>query len=140
MKSLISKLLLVAIFNLLCINSHAVRPRYYLTIDVNNILILKGKMYIGIYNNEKDFKDKKYYTGMVTNVKSKTIRIVFRLPKGTYSVQMFQDTNDDETMNSLFGVPLEPYGVSRNAKGFPSFSNTRFKLDKNKKINIKLKN
>jgi hypothetical protein len=53
---------------------------------------------------------------------------------------MFQDTNDDETMNSLFGVPLEPYGVSRNAKGFPSFSNTRFKLDKNKKINIKLKN
>ena len=60
MKSLISKLLLVAIFNLLCINSHAVRPRYYLTIDVNNILILKGKLYIGIYNNEKDFKNKKY--------------------------------------------------------------------------------
>ena len=112
MKSLISKLLLVAIFNLLCIKTHAVTPRYYLTIDVNNILILKGK----------------------------TIRIVFRLPKGTYSVQMFQDTNDDETMNNLFGVPLEPYGVSRNAKGFPSFSNTRFKLDKNKKINIKLKN
>ena len=90
MKSLISKLLLVAIFNLLCINSHAVRPRYYLTIDVNNILILKGKMYIGIYNNEKDFKNKKYYTGMVTDVKSKTIRIVFRLPKGTYSVHHFQ--------------------------------------------------
>ena len=56
MKSLISKLLLVAIFNLLCIKTHAVTPRYYLTIDVNNILILKGKMYIGIYNNEKDYR------------------------------------------------------------------------------------
>lgn len=54
-------------------------------------------------------------------------------------MKLFQDTNNDGRMNSIFGVPLEPYGVSLNASGFPSFKKTKFRLNRNKTINIKLK-
>ena len=140
MKSRIFNFLFVFAFSAWSASAYSARPYYYLTINVNNILIHKGKMHIGIYNNEQDFDNKKYCAGTITDVKGKTFKIVFQLPKGTYAVQMFQDTNNDNTMNSILGVPLEPYGVSRNVSGFPSFKKTRFTLDKNKSINIKLKN
>jgi uncharacterized protein (DUF2141 family) len=132
--------LFVAAFSICSARAFVAVPYYYLTINVNNILVQKGKMHIGIYNNKQDFDKKKYYTGKITGVRGRTAKIVFKLPKGTYAVQMFQDTNNNNNMDNIFGVPLEPYGVSGNASGFPSFKKTRFTLDKNKSINIKLKN
>lgn len=142
MKSQIFKLLLVLVFSTLCFytNAHSARYYYYLTVNVSNILIQKGKIYIGVCNNERDFDKQRYCAGRVVAVKGKAMKIVFKLPKGTYSVQMYQDTNNDNTMNNIFGVPLEPYGVSHNVSGFPSFKGTKFTLDRNKSINIKLKN
>lgn len=140
MKSQIFKLLFIIVFSTYSVRGYSARPYYYLTINVNNILVQKGKMHIGIYDNEQDFDKKIHYAGTITDIKGKTLKIVFKLPKGTYAVLMFQDTNNDNAMNSLFGVPLEPYGVSHNISGFPSFKKSRFTLDKNKSINIKLKN
>ena len=139
MKFRIFKLLLVIAFGIFAIKAFS-SSFYYLTIDVENVLVKKGKMYIGIYNSEQNFNKNKYYKGKMINVEGKNLRIRFKLPKGVYSVQMFQDVNNDNTMNSLFGVPLEPYGVSSNVSGFPSFKKTRFMLNKNMSIKIKLKN
>jgi len=140
MKSRIFKILLIIAFYTFSVKAYSARPYYNLTIIVNDILVQKGKLHIGIYNNEQNFDKKIYYAGTIIDVKGKSVRVVFKLPKGTYSVQMFQDTNNDNTMNSFWGVPLEPYGVSCNASGFPSFKKTKFTLDKNKSIYIKLKN
>lgn len=139
MKFRIFKLLLVIAFGIFAIKAFSA-SFYYLTIDVENVLVKKRKMYIGIYNSEQNFNKNKYYKGKMINVEGKNLRIRFKLPKGVYSVQMFQDVNNDNTMNSLFGVPLEPYGVSCNVSGFPSFKKTRFMLNKNMSIKIKLKN
>lgn len=140
MKYQIFRLLLIIALSIFSGKVNSAEPYYELIIKVNNILIQKGKIHIGIYNNKQDFDKKKYYTGAIINVKSKTARIVFKLPKGTYAVQMFQDTNNDNVMNSILGIPLEPYGVSCNVRGFPSFKKIKFTLDKNMIINIKLKN
>ena len=140
MKFQIFKLLVVVVLSTVCAKGNSAKPYYYLEVNVNNVLIQKGKIHIGVYNNESDYDNEKYYVGSITDVKNKTVKIVFKLPKGTYAVKMFQDINGDNEMNSIFGVPLEPYGVSRNISGFPSFKKTKFMLGGNKKINIKLKN
>lgn len=140
MKFQIFKLLVVIVLSTVCTKAYSAKPYYYLTVNINNVLIQKGKMHIGVYNNESDYDNEKYCIGSITEVKNKSVKIVFKLPKGTYAVKLFQDINDDKEMNSIFGVPLEPYGVSRNVSGFPSFKKTKFTLDGNKKINIKLKN
>lgn len=115
-------------------------PYYVLKVNVANILIGKGKLYVGVYNNSKSFDNDNYCAGKVVNVKGGTASVAFKLPRGTYAVKMYQDTNDDNKMNNIFGVPLEPYGVSGNANGFPSFGGACFTLFKNKQIRVNLKN
>ena len=76
MKSRIFNFLFVFAFSAWSASAYSARPYYYLTINVNNILIHKGKMHIGIYNNEQDFDNKKYYAGTITDVKGKTFKTV----------------------------------------------------------------
>ena len=140
MKSRIFNFLFVFAFSAWSASAYSARPYYYLTINVNNILIHKGKMHIGIYNNEQDFDNKKYYAGTITDVKGKTFKIVFQLPKGTYAVQMLQEKNNNKKMNSNLLVPQQRYDVSCAVFGLKKKKKTRFTLDKNKSINIKLKN
>ena len=105
MKFQIFKLLVVVVLSTVCAKAYSAKPYYYLEVNVNNVLIQKGKIHIGVYNNESDYDNEKYYVGSITDVKNKTVKIVFKLPKGTYAVKMFQDINGDNEMNSIFGVP-----------------------------------
>jgi uncharacterized protein (DUF2141 family) len=47
------------------------------------------------------------------------------IPPGTYAIQSFQDINSNNKMDtSWFGLPLEPFGFSRDVQ--PRFSKPRF--------------
>lgn len=116
------------------------RSYYYLEVRVKNILVKKGTLYIGVYNNESSFKNDIYYKGKSVIANRESISIKFKLPKGKYAIKIYQDINGDGKMNNIFGIPLEPYGISGNESGFPHFSVAKFGLNKNKIINIQLKN
>lgn len=55
------------------------------------------------------------------------------LPFGVYAVKAYHDTNGNEALDKgAFGVPKEPYGFSRNARGRlgpPRYADARFTLD-----------
>lgn len=65
------------------------------------------------------------------------------LEPGKYAAAAYQDLNDDQEMNAnMFGMPVEPYGFSNDARGQfgpPSFDDQLFKLEKNESITFKLK-
>ncbi len=66
------------------------------------------------------------------------------LTPGTYAIGAFQDLNQDGILNrGAFGVPREPYGFSRDARGTfgpPTFEEAAFEWpDRNQEIRVQLK-
>lgn len=55
------------------------------------------------------------------------------LPPGEYALTAFLDENSNSKLDSnLFGLPVEPYGFSRNARamaGPPPFSDAAFRVE-----------
>lgn len=55
------------------------------------------------------------------------------LPKGEYALTAYLDENSNSKLDSnLFGLPTEPYGFSRNARGMagpPSFPDAAFRVE-----------
>jgi uncharacterized protein (DUF2141 family) len=55
------------------------------------------------------------------------------LPPGDYALTAYLDENDNNKLDSnLFGLPTEPYGFSRNARGMagpPPFADAAFRVE-----------
>jgi uncharacterized protein (DUF2141 family) len=58
--------------------------------------------------------------------------VLHDVPPGVYAIEAYQDVNDNDKMDTTWlGLPLEPYGFSRDAHPVlskPSFSKVRFTL------------
>ena len=66
-------------------------------------------------------------------VSGKTVTCAFEgLGEGTYALAISQDFNGNQkTATNFFGIPLEPWGVSNNARPFmraPTFEEAQFSI------------
>lgn len=109
-----------------------------LTVNIENAYLKKGVFYVALFNSEKTFMKLALKKIKVAhNVK----RVIFsQLPAGKYSVTIYQDLDNNKVLNKIMSVPTEPYGISNNPSGYPSFENSSFDIKNNKKISIQLKN
>ena len=111
------------------------------TVEVRNIE-KTGEMHLAIYddadvfendNGEKGGAAKGIIDGVIEDVKTGNATYIFELPKGTYAIGIFADTNYNNEMDrNVFGVPKEQYGFSNDAKGSfgpPSFKDASFTVD-----------
>lgn len=115
-----------------------------LTIQIQGIEEIKGKIQIGIFNNAAKFPDEggEYRIEFIkVNSKDVTYKIT-DLPYGDYAIALFHDVNGDGTCNLNFlGIPKEPYGFSNNVKpvvSAPSFSSAKISVHKDIAISISL--
>ena len=87
-----------------------------------------GKLYVSIYKDQESFlKIGKETATNVIRVKSDTVveTCFSGLAPGWYAIALYHDEDDNHKMNTgLFGIPLEPYGLSNNFR--PRFSYPRF--------------
>lgn len=105
-----------------------------LTIHIDNIKKSSGSILIGIYDSAENFLKP---NGMVARMKLDAnvegVRYTFQdLPVGQYAVSVFHDEDGDNKLKTNFmGIPREPIGMSRDAKGNfgpPQFSDAVFEL------------
>jgi uncharacterized protein (DUF2141 family) len=111
-----------------------------LTIQVENAEPGKGyNILVGISDKAEGYPDKSF-TWQTVPVTDKTVTVVFTdLPKGTYAVSLYQDTNDNEKLDSnAFGIPKEKYGFSNNTM-MPSYRKNQFEFTQDMTITIKLR-
>ena len=126
------------------LTTNAQEDTFDLTIEISGMSTDKGKVFIALYNSEKNFlKSSKDTKGTNAVVKNKKATAYFKgLKKGEYAISLFHDENDNNKMDTkIFGIPKEPYGFSNNAKGFmgpPKFKAAKFTVDSNKTISIKV--
>ncbi|MBV7440286.1 DUF2141 domain-containing protein [Weeksellaceae bacterium TAE3-ERU29] len=128
---------------LLGISSFGWAQKADIQIKIKDIKTEKGKLVIGLYDNEKDFpKGKAYQKVEVTPQKSTLIYTFKGVEKGKYAIAVLHDENNNGKMDiGMFG-PKEPYGFSNNARGVlsaPSFEKASFIVNgKDKSIVLNL--
>lgn len=103
-----------------------------LTVSVEGVRTIKGKIYMAVYNRADGFLDvENAVATKIAPVTGKRVLIRFRnLKPGYYAIATYHDKNSDGKMNkNLVGVPTEYYGFSRDARArfsAPSFEAARF--------------
>ena len=104
-----------------------------LTIRIENVLP-GGVLRLGLYDEARypDNNSTPIASADTNAVEGETIITIHGVPPGVYAIQTFQDLNANGKMDtSWIGVPLEPFGFSRDAVPFlskPSFDEVKFNL------------
>ncbi len=100
-------------------------------IHVRNVSPRGGTLRVGLYD-EANYPDDTApaATADVKAEMGETTVTLSGVRPGTYAVETFQDINDDGKMNtSWLGLPLEPFGFSRDARPHlskPAFERVKF--------------
>ena len=135
------KLLLTTAISLFIFEfSQAQNETYNLIIEITDLKSNEGKVMIELLDqNEKTVE----YSKAVI-IENKSTAEFKNLPAGTYAVQYYHDENNNDKMDTgTFGIPLEGYGFSNDARGFmgpPDFEDELFSLDQNKTLVLETKN
>ena len=115
-----------------------------ININIEGIEVVKGSMFIAVFDDSASFPDfGKQYRDMVLPVRSKELSHTFNdLPNHTYAVAVFHYINDNGILDkNALGIPLEPYGFSRNARArfsAPAFEDAKIELKNNLEIQINI--
>ncbi|MFA5825850.1 MAG: DUF2141 domain-containing protein [Gallionellaceae bacterium] len=96
---------------------------------------ISGKrLFVAVHSNADDFptKDGKSIQSAVIATGDKTELSITNIAPGEYAVAVFADVNGNRELDSNFiGIPQEPVGISRDAKGKlgpPKFTDASFNV------------
>lgn len=91
------------------------------TIEVSKIKPKGGALFIAIFDSKEALKKDKPIQGFILEADKETITTTISLPAGEYYVSAFQDTNNNEKLDTNFiGIPKEPVGISNySGSGIP---------------------
>lgn len=116
-----------------------------LSINISNIELDGSSIFVGIYDNEANFKLK---SGAVDSVilipDSNSIDVLLKnIPLGNYAVAVFQDINNNNRLdNREFKIPIEPIGISNysttSSRLPPIFRKSQFCFKKDTLVFISL--
>jgi uncharacterized protein (DUF2141 family) len=116
-----------------------------LTVHVGNIDKRGGVLHVALYTQDLWYFDDAtpVANSIVAAVPPVTTVVMSDVPPGVYGVKSYQDANkNDKFDQNIFGLPLERYGFSRDAKPFlsePGFDRTKFTVsDGDNQITIHL--
>ena len=109
-------------------------------VNVGHINSAEGSINVAIFNSEKTFLKTPFLT---KSEDAKTGEMIFEfeeVPNGEYTISIYHDMNKNgELDKNLMGIPIEPYGVSKEGKsmfGPPSYKDALFTVEN---INVELK-
>lgn len=90
-----------------------------LTVVVSGITKAEGQVMVALFNDAAGFPRGKVVNGQMTPAKPGQVEVTFKdLVPGTYAVSAYQDLNSNQRLDAnMVGMPTEPYGFSRDAKG-----------------------
>jgi uncharacterized protein (DUF2141 family) len=104
-----------------------------LEIHVRNVSPRGGIMRLGLYDAAGYPDDKAPVASAdVAAMPGQTVITLKNLVPGTYAIEAYQDTNSNDRMDkSWIGLPMEPYGFSRDARPVlskPAFDRVKFTI------------
>lgn len=117
-----------------------------LTVEFSIPAGAEGKIFAGLYDTAEKFpKQGSEKMGQMAEAKGNKVTLVFNdLAAGRYAISAYLDRNGNQALDTnILGVPKEPYGFSRDARGTvgpPGFAEAAIEHDgKDQTISIELK-
>jgi uncharacterized protein (DUF2141 family) len=110
-------------------------------IEIHNVTVNGGMVYIGIYTDEESFIKMNPKRIIAIEPNSVTLLQKIQLPEGEYVIGLLQDSNGNGNMDyGMFGIPKEPYGFSNMKDKTPgNYNQLKFIINNsNKRIIIPL--
>jgi uncharacterized protein (DUF2141 family) len=111
-----------------------VETTYDVAVHVTGLKNKTSKLYVAVFDSANGFpKPEHSKTTTTIPVDAESVEFFLSLPDtSTTGIAIFQDLNGDGKLTKNgFGLPIEPYGFSNNARstfGPPSFSQAAFKV------------
>ena len=103
-------------------------------IQINNVIINGGKIYVGIYFNETAYRNQRQDMILEIDPTNSTVLTEINLPYGEYVLDAFQDINNNGVLDfGSFRRPREPIGLTNYSGGIPGNFNRH-------KVNISINN
>ena len=108
-------------------------PAATLTIHVENVS-KGGIVRLGLYDEHgyRTENAKPVASADIPAMEGETVIVLRDVPPGTYAIEAYQDVNSNDKMDlTWLGLPLEPYGFSRDARPIlskPGFAKVKFAL------------
>ncbi len=89
-----------------------------LTVEITGIKNDQGKILLQLFNSKENYQNNTAYSANMTKAKQGIVTVTFdNLEAGEYAIRYFHDENDNGKLEqNLFGMPVEGYGFSNNAK------------------------
>ena len=86
---------------------------------IRNVKPNQGKVMVAVFDSADAFQARRRCAAVALDPVGEEVVAVFSgLADGAYGIAVFQDTDGDGRFSkSAQGMPLEPYGFSRNASG-----------------------
>jgi uncharacterized protein (DUF2141 family) len=114
-----------------------------ITVDVTNISVNNGRVYLVFFANAEQFKNEEPYLAFALSDSGTSASQQVTLPPGEYVITAFQDTNNNQKVDyNLIGIPKELLGISNyNGRGFPTriFDRQKIRLNNTtERITIRL--
>jgi uncharacterized protein (DUF2141 family) len=92
-----------------------------LTVTVTDVRVTKGTLRVAVVNSEAGWNNQEkpvaFEQVVVTDkaITDKAVVVRFKLPAGSYGVQVMHDENDNGKLDTnVMGIPVEGYGFSNN--------------------------
>jgi len=128
MKKFVSLLFLLSV-----ISSYCFSQNINITVEVTNITVNGGKVYLALFSNADSFRREQPEFAFELSDSSTAVTQVISIPPGDYVVSAFQDANNNQRLDyGLFGIPRELVGISNySGQGFPSKNFDRQKITLN---------
>jgi len=119
MKKYICYVLLSSIFSYY---SPAQTAHNNITLQINNVVINDGTVYVGIFSTADSYKKEEPEYLLILEAINTTLVHELSLQDGEYVITAIQDANNNTKLDfGYFGIPKELLGISNyNGKGFPS--------------------
>jgi len=101
-----------------------------LVVDVTNVVINNGKVYVAIFFNADEFRREEPTIAFEFESNRTVLTQEVELPPGEYLFSAFQDTNGNGTLDFNFiGIPKELVGISNfDGRGIPTRNFNRHKI------------
>ncbi len=131
---------LILSITLLSFSFLTAQETHQINIEFSGITSKQGVLYVGLYDSEVHFLNKRYKEIAIPINELKASAIFEEIPDGTYAISAYHDENDNGKMDTkFFFIPKEPVGTSNNTKGKygpPKFEDAKFSLNEDLTLKI----
>ena len=106
-----------------------------ISVAITNIKTNDGHIVVSLFDSEKNFLNVSMKAEKL-KAKEGKLNVTFKdIPKGTYTVLVIHDENDNGKLDINFmRIPKEPYGISMDGKSMfaaPSYDGAKFDVNAN---------